>query len=106
MQTYEFKAKINADGKLEFPEIYLKDLSDNSVVNVVVVIETPSKTIAKDDEDGIEEIAASLGHSLHEAKTDDEPLEPAIESFRRGWHDAMIGKTIPISQLWDGIDAE
>ncbi len=74
MQTYEFKAKINADGKLEIPEIFLKDLPDNSVVNVVVVVE---------------------------ANQTNEPLEPAIESFRRGWHDAMTGKTIPVSQLWD-----
>lgn len=33
-------------------------------------------------------------------------LQPAEESFRQGWQEAMTGNTIPISQLWDGIDAE
>ena len=33
-------------------------------------------------------------------------LEPAIESFRRGWDDVMNGRTKPISELWDGIDAD
>jgi hypothetical protein len=33
-------------------------------------------------------------------------LPSAAESFRRGWHDAMTGNTIPIAQLWDGIDVE
>ncbi len=33
-------------------------------------------------------------------------LQPAEESFRKGWQEAMAGETIPVSQLWDGIDAE
>lgn len=33
-------------------------------------------------------------------------LEPAIESFRRGWDDVMNGRTRPISELWDGIDVD
>jgi hypothetical protein len=35
-----------------------------------------------------------------------EGLPSASESFRQGWHDAMTGNTIPIAQLWDGIDIE
>jgi hypothetical protein len=35
-----------------------------------------------------------------------DPLPSAAESFRQGWHDAMTGNTIPIAQLWDGIDVE
>ena len=31
-------------------------------------------------------------------------LEPAVESFRRGWDDVMNGRTKPIAELWDGID--
>ncbi|MFN5657729.1 MAG: hypothetical protein ACK5A9_05380, partial [Pseudanabaena sp.] len=27
-------------------------------------------------------------------------LEPAIESFRRGWDDVMNGRTKPIAELW------
>jgi hypothetical protein len=37
---------------------------------------------------------------------DDEMLEPAIEGFRQGWRDAMTGNTIPVEQLWEGIDAD
>ena len=36
----------------------------------------------------------------------DEVLESPEESFRQGWYDAMIGNTLPISQLWQGIDAD
>ncbi|HYW19052.1 MAG TPA: hypothetical protein VE956_06980 [Nodularia sp. (in: cyanobacteria)] len=40
------------------------------------------------------------------AEEDEEISESAIESFRQGWHDAMTGNTLPVSQLWKGIDAE
>jgi hypothetical protein len=33
-------------------------------------------------------------------------LKPAEESFREGWRDALRGETIPISELWEGIDTE
>ena len=33
-------------------------------------------------------------------------LKSAEDSFRQGWQEAMTGNTIPVSQLWDGIDAE
>lgn len=36
----------------------------------------------------------------------DEVLESPEESFRQGWYDAMIGNTLPVSQLWQGIDAD
>lgn len=37
---------------------------------------------------------------------DEEISESAVESFRQGWDDAMMGNTLPVSQLWEGIDAE
>lgn len=37
---------------------------------------------------------------------DEEPLKSAEESFRQGWYEAMTGQTIPLSELWEGIDAE
>ena len=37
---------------------------------------------------------------------DDDPTETVIEGIRQGWHEAMTGQTYPISQLWDGIDAD
>jgi hypothetical protein len=33
-------------------------------------------------------------------------LKPAEECFREAWRDALRGNTIPLSELWDGIDAE
>lgn len=33
-------------------------------------------------------------------------LEPAIVGFRQGWQDAMTGNTIPVTQLWDQLDAD
>jgi hypothetical protein len=38
--------------------------------------------------------------------SDSEPLKSAEECFRQGWHEAMTGQTIPLSELWDGIDTE
>lgn len=34
---------------------------------------------------------------------DGELYEPASESFRQGWYDAITGNTVPVSQLWEGI---
>ena len=33
-------------------------------------------------------------------------LKPAEDSFRQGWKEVMAGETRPVSELWDGIDAE
>jgi hypothetical protein len=33
-------------------------------------------------------------------------LKPAEASFRQGWKEVMAGETRPISDLWEGIDAE
>lgn len=42
----------------------------------------------------------------NEEVQDEELLESAQESFRQGWYDAMTGNTLPVSQLWQGIDAD
>ena len=33
-------------------------------------------------------------------------LQPAADSFRRGWQEAQGGETSPLERLWEGIDAE
>lgn len=33
-------------------------------------------------------------------------LKPAENSFRQGWQETMTGETMPIDELWTGIDAE
>ena len=43
---------------------------------------------------------------LSDTDSEEELLESPQESFRQGWRDAMAGNTLPVSQLWDGIDAE
>lgn len=32
-------------------------------------------------------------------------LKPAEESFQQGWQEALSGETMPISELWNGIDS-
>jgi hypothetical protein len=33
-------------------------------------------------------------------------LKSAENSFRQGWQEAQLGQTNPISELWEGIEAE
>ena len=33
-------------------------------------------------------------------------LQAAQESFRQGWQEAITGQTRPVTELWEGIDAE
>ena len=33
-------------------------------------------------------------------------LRPVEDSFRQGWKEAIAGETRPVSELWDGIDAD
>lgn len=84
MKAYEFSAKVTSEGKLELPEVHLKDLPSHPVVRVIVLIEEDTDE-KEEDEDSLKSIADSLRRALDEAKT---------------------GQTKPISQLWDAIDAD
>ncbi len=33
-------------------------------------------------------------------------LKPAEASFRKGWEEALAGDTMPVSEVWESIDAE
>lgn len=38
-------------------------------------------------------------------ENEDEPTkEEILNDFRQAWHEAMTGKTIPIVELWEGIE--
>ena len=37
--------------------------------------------------------------------SDSEPLKSAEDCFRQGWKEAMTGDTVPLSELWEGVDA-
>lgn len=70
----------------------------------------------------IEELARRRGYSAlkdyllalieSDAKAHDETVnldeeetqENLLEGFRQSWHEAMTGKTVPLSNLWDDID--
>ncbi len=41
-----------------------------------------------------------------ELDPDDTPTEVVLEGLRQGLHEALTGQTIPLAQMWDGIDAE
>ncbi len=41
-----------------------------------------------------------------ELDPDETPNEVVIEGIRQGLYEAFTGKTIPLSEMWEGIDAE
>ncbi|NJL82624.1 MAG: hypothetical protein HC890_06070 [Chloroflexaceae bacterium] len=41
-----------------------------------------------------------------EIDPDDTPTEEVLEGLKQGLQEALSGQTLPLSQLWDGIDAE
>lgn len=78
MQAFELSAKVRPDGTIELPKLPVVSL--NSAVKVILLIDEKVQT------------------------KDDQELPSATESFREGWSDMLAGRTIPISQLWDGLD--
>lgn len=34
----------------------------------------------------------------------DKTKEEIIKDFRQAWHEAMTGQTIPIAQVWEGLE--
>jgi hypothetical protein len=41
-----------------------------------------------------------------ETDPDETPTEIVIEGIHQGLREALTGKTIPLSAMWEGIDAE
>jgi len=41
-----------------------------------------------------------------EIDPDETPTEIVIEGIRQGLHEALTGQTLPLSEMWEGIDAE
>ena len=39
-----------------------------------------------------------------EINEEEQPKETILADFRQAWHEAMTGKTIPVAQIWEGID--
>jgi hypothetical protein len=79
MKAIKVMATINEQGQLTLDSPLITD--KNSRVEVIVLI--PDTTEINEDE----------------------PTKEAIlEDFRQAWHEAMTGKTIPVSQIWEGLD--
>jgi hypothetical protein len=86
MKAYEFSTKITSDGKLDLPEP-LKDLPSDSKIRVIILIEeTPAVAEATEDDEESEGFSAT--------------------SFRRSWQQAIKGQTLPLSQMWKGINVD
>jgi hypothetical protein len=51
---------------------------------------------------------SSIIQQAHSQETQSPPLEDetgfSAESFRTSWQQAMTGQTLPLSQLWEGIE--
>ncbi|MFN6565126.1 MAG: hypothetical protein RMY28_035740 [Nostoc sp. ChiSLP01] len=84
MKAYEFPAKITPEGMLEVPEELLESLAGDRVLRVIVLVNEP----------------------VNPEDTDEDAVGFSAESFRRSWHEAMIGETLPLSQLWEGIEVD
>ncbi len=78
MQAFELSAKVRPDGTIELPQLPVVSL--NSAVKVILLIDEKVQT------------------------RDDQELPSATQSFGEGWSDMLAGRTIPVSQLWDGLD--
>ncbi|MEG4321706.1 MULTISPECIES: hypothetical protein [unclassified Microcoleus] len=39
-----------------------------------------------------------------EINEDEQSNQAILADFRQAWHEAMTGKTIPVSQIWEGIE--
>ncbi len=79
MKAIKVMATINEQGQLTLDSPLMTDT--NSRVEVIVLI--PETTEINEDE----------------------PTKEAIlEDLRQAWHEAMTGKTIPVSQIWEGLD--
>ncbi|MCC5619538.1 hypothetical protein LC605_31715 [Nostoc sp. CHAB 5836] len=79
MKAIKVMATINEHGQLTLDHPLMTD--NNSRVEVIVLI----PEAAEIDED--------------------EPSKKVIvEDFRQAWHEAMTGQTIPVGQLWEGLE--
>lgn len=46
-------------------------------------------------------------HSLEtQSPSEEENTDFSAESFRKSWQQAVIGQTLPLSRLWEGVDVD
>jgi hypothetical protein len=86
MKAYEFPSKLNSEGNLEIPEAVLQHLSTEQEIKIIVLVSEPSESSEQPESDN------DLGFSA--------------TSFQESWKQANNGQTLPLSQLWEGIDVD
>ena len=79
MKAIKATGNINEQGQLSLDHPLINN--KNSRVEVIVLISEES-----------------------ENSETDQAKEEILEDFRQAWHEAMTGQTIPVSQIWDGIE--
>ncbi|AUT00568.1 hypothetical protein CLI64_09295 [Nostoc sp. CENA543] len=79
MKAVKVMATIDENGQLTLDHPLMTD--KNSRVEVIVLI----PEIAEIDQP--EQFQADI-----------------VEDFRQAWHEAMTGQTIPVTQLWEGLE--
>ncbi|MGE5658160.1 MAG: hypothetical protein ACM37W_16275 [Actinomycetota bacterium] len=79
MKALKLMATIDEQGQLTLDRPLMDNI--NSRVKVIVLISEPSEIDEK------EQSKAEI-----------------LQDFRQAWHEAMTGKTIPVAQIWEGIE--
>lgn len=51
MKAYEFSAKVTSDGRLEMPDILLKDVPCNQEVKIIVLVKETAEIERQEDSD-------------------------------------------------------
>ncbi len=82
MKAIKVMATIDEEGKLALDEPLTID--KNQRVEVIVLIPE----------------TADLNEDENKQKAE------ILEDFRQAWQEAMTGKTIPVAQIWEGLDDE
>jgi hypothetical protein len=79
MKAVKVTATIDERGQLALDRPLMTDR--NSRVEVIVLIPEPS-----------------------EIEEEEQSKAALLQDFRQAWHEAMTGQTIPVAQLWAGIE--
>lgn len=79
MKAVKLMATIDEQGQLTLDRPLMDNI--NSRVEIIVLIPEASEIDEK------EQSKAEI-----------------LQDFRQAWHEAMTGKTIPIDQIWEGIE--
>jgi len=77
MKALKVMATINEEGQLTLDQPFTTD--KNSRVEVIVLIPEPRAS-------------------------NDTPQTEVLADFREAWREAMTGQTIPIAQVWEGLE--